>query len=40
MSRKRLARIDYLTAENACPQKMPIAKLMQHAIETLSDEDR
>jgi len=40
MSRKRLADIDYSKAESVCPQKMPIAKLMQHAIETLSDEDR
>lgn len=40
MSRERLAGIDYSKAESVCPQKMPIAKFMQHAIETLSDDDR
>jgi hypothetical protein len=40
MNRKHLASIDYSIAERVCPQKMPIAKLMQHAIETLSDDDR
>lgn len=31
--RKRLARIDYSKAEQLCPQKMPIARLMNRAVE-------
>jgi predicted aldo/keto reductase-like oxidoreductase len=30
--RAQLADLDYSTAESKCPQRMPIAKLMQHAI--------
>ncbi len=34
--RKRLVSIDYATAEQRCPQKMPIARLMRRAAEKLS----
>ncbi len=33
--RAQLADLDYSTAESKCPQKMPIAKLMQQAIRKL-----
>lgn len=33
ITRKRLAGLDYSKAENLCPQKMPIARLMARAIE-------
>ena len=33
---KRLATTDYSKAESICPQKIPIAGFMQHAIETFS----
>ena len=34
--RRRLANIDYSKAEQLCPQKMPIAMIMNRAVETLS----
>jgi hypothetical protein len=37
VSRQRLANIDYSKAESMCPQKIPIASFMQHAVKTLSD---
>ena len=36
MMRKRLACIDYSKAEQLCPQKMPIARLMNRAVEIFS----
>lgn len=36
MMRKRLASIDYSKAEQLCPQKMPIARLMNRAVEIFS----
>ncbi len=36
MMRKRLASTDYVKAEQLCPQKMPIARLMHRAAEVLS----
>ena len=36
ISRRRLVDIDYSKAESICPQKIPIARFMQHAVETLS----
>jgi predicted aldo/keto reductase-like oxidoreductase len=33
ITRKRLASVDYSEAENLCPQKMPIARLMARAVE-------
>jgi predicted aldo/keto reductase-like oxidoreductase len=40
ISRRRLAHIDYSKAESICPQKIPIAKFMQYAVETFSDSRR
>ncbi len=37
VSRRRLADVDYSAAESRCPQKIPIARLMQYAVETFSD---
>jgi len=37
ISRSRLADLDYSEAESICPQKIPIAKFMQYAVETFSD---
>jgi len=37
VTRQRLADIDYSKAESMCPQKIPIASFMQHAVKTLSD---
>ena len=34
--RKQLKRVDYAKAEQRCPQKMPIARLMARAVEKLS----
>ena len=34
---KQLVRLDYARAEQLCPQKMPIARLMRKAAEKLSD---
>ena len=34
--RRRLTIIDYSKAEQVCPQKMPIGRLMNRAVETLS----
>jgi hypothetical protein len=36
MTRKWLADIDYSKAEELCPQKMPIARLMHRAAEIFS----
>ena len=36
-SRNRLADMDYSKAESVCPQKIPIARIMQSAVETFSD---
>ena len=36
MTRKRLASIDYSKAEQLCPQKLPIARLMNRAVEIFS----
>ncbi len=35
--RRRLASMDYSAAERVCPQNIPIAWFMQHAVETFSD---
>jgi len=40
ISRHRLAHMDYSKAESICPQKIPIARLMQSAVETFSDSRR
>jgi predicted aldo/keto reductase-like oxidoreductase len=37
IDRRRLATMDYSKAENICPQNIPIARFMQHAVETLAD---
>jgi predicted aldo/keto reductase-like oxidoreductase len=37
ISRHRLADMDYSKAESICPQKIPIARVMQSAVETFSD---
>lgn len=37
VSRRGLADIDYSKAESMCPQKIPIASFMQHAVKTFSD---
>ncbi len=37
ISRRRLATIDYSKAESICPQNIPIARFMQHAVESLTD---
>ncbi len=34
--RRNMAEIDFATAERCCPQKMPIARLMQKALEDLA----
>ena len=36
INRQRLATTDYSRAESICPQKIPIAGYMQHAVETFS----
>lgn len=36
LTRKRLASIDYSKAEQLCPQKLPIARLMNRAVEIFS----
>ena len=36
INRQRLATTDYSRAERICPQKIPIAGYMQHAVETFS----
>ena len=37
IDRRRLTTMDYSKAENICSQNIPIARFMQHAVETLSD---
>jgi predicted aldo/keto reductase-like oxidoreductase len=37
-TKKQLARIDYARAEQVCPQKMPISRLMLRAAEKLSND--
>jgi predicted aldo/keto reductase-like oxidoreductase len=37
ISRRHLATIDYSKAESNCPQNIPIARFMQHAVETFFD---
>ncbi len=37
INRRRLATTDYSKAESICPQNLPIARFMQHAVETFSD---
>lgn len=36
--RRQLVRMDFAGAEQLCPQKMPIARLMRRAVEKLSDD--
>jgi len=36
ISRRRLAAVDYSKAETICPQRIPIAGFMQHAVDTFS----
>jgi len=38
--RQRLASMDYSEAERICPQNIPIASFMQHAVESFSDKGR
>ena len=40
ISRGRLATTDYSKAESVCPQNIPIARLMQHAVDTFSGSRR
>jgi hypothetical protein len=35
-TRKRIMHVDYSTAEECCPQKIPIAQLMRKAVAKLS----
>jgi predicted aldo/keto reductase-like oxidoreductase len=37
ISRRRLVTTNYSKAESVCPQKIPIARFMRHAVETFSD---
>ena len=34
--RARLATADYAMAERVCPQRLPVARLMREAVETLA----
>jgi predicted aldo/keto reductase-like oxidoreductase len=40
VARRHLAAVDYSEAERVCPQNIPIADFMQHAVDTFSDQNQ